>query len=413
MRDLGLKLLLGAGFSLVLAGAAQAGGFSRGNADTDLIYEDGNFNMRSSVTYVSPHREFSKNPNPALVGTNYTEDYVIPSAAIKFNLRDNLRCVGTHVQNVGGSTRYKEATVNYKLMEDFSAYESAATCGVSFDVGRGRLWLLGGGFIENLDYHREDDYSRVDIGGGTIVNFGDATLDVGGQKYGYRVGAAYEIPEIALRGQIMYRSGTDYGAEGEANAPRGVLFLALRKQGVPDAFNPFAGGNPFEKTPIAAEGTGRLPQSVELKFQTGFAPGWLGFGAVKWTDWSTMTSLQVLSVQGGFPITTNEYYWRDGWTVTGGVAHKFNDTVSGLVSLTWDRGVSTGWDLMGDSYTLATGATLKDKLGGELRAGLGFTYLSSIAETRHGADPNKTDFGDQAVKAGYAISLNLGYNIKW
>ena len=57
--------------STVAVGAAYAGGFSRGTAPTDLLYEDGNFNMRFDVRVVMPHQEYSKNANPALVGTNY------------------------------------------------------------------------------------------------------------------------------------------------------------------------------------------------------------------------------------------------------------------------------------------------------------------------------------------------------
>ncbi|HEY4193492.1 MAG TPA: outer membrane protein transport protein [Mesorhizobium sp.] len=398
-----VKALLGTAFlSLAMGGAAYAGGFSRGSADTDLIYEDGNFNMRSSVTYVSPHREFSKNPNPALVGTSYTEDYMVPSAAAKFNLTDNLRCVGTYVQNNGGSARYDFPTYSGKTMEEFTTYEAAGTCGVSFDAGQGKFWLLGGGYIETLDYYRENSYGP----------FGNAQLSLDGRKFGYRIGAAYEIPELALRGQVMYRSGTDYGAQGTATAPAGVLAGALARQGVPNGANPFLALPATAAVPVAATGVGNLPQSVDIKFQTGIAPGWLAFGAVKWTDWSTLSTLDVRSVKGGFLLSSDQYHWKDGWTVTGGVGHKFNDAVSGLVSLTWDQGVATGWDLQSDSYTLASGVALKDKLGGELRGGVGFTYIDSATETKNfdpitGADQN------QAVKAGYAVALNLGYNIKW
>lgn len=400
------KTLLGAGFlSLALMGAAHAGGFSRGTANTDILFEEGNFNMRTGVTFVSPTREYTKNPNPALVGTSYTEDYVIPSAAVKFNFTDNLRCAGTFVQNNGGSAKYDFPTASGKTMEEFTTYETAATCGVNFDVGKGRLWLLGGGYVENFNYRRENSYAALGLG--------DAALDLEGQEVGYRVGAAYEIPEIALRGQIMYRSGTDYGADGMLHAPAGVLYAALAKQGVPDAVNPFFGIPPSIQVPVPAIGVGSLPQSVDIKFQTGVAPGWLAFGAVKWTDWSALTTLDVRAAATGTPITSDLYYWKDGWTVTGGIGHAFNDTVSGLVSLTWDRGVSTGYDLSSDTYTVAVGASVKDKLGGELRGGVGFTYITSAAETKYGADPNATDFGDQAVKAGYAVAFNVGYAIKW
>ncbi len=110
-------------------------------------------------------------------------------------------------------------------------------------------------------------------------------------------------------------------------------------------------------------------------------------------------------------LLSDKYYWRDGWTVTGGLGHKFNDSVSGIVSLTWDRGVGTGYDLQGDAYTAVLGVTMKDKIGGELRGGVAFSYLASAAETKNfgvgGDDRN------QAVKAGHAFAFNLGYSVKW
>ena len=405
MNDSRLNTLLGTAFlSLAITGSAYAGGFARGTADTDLLYEDGNFNMRSSVTYVSPTRKFTKNPNPALVGTTYTEDYLVPSAAMKLNLSSNLRCVGTHVQNNGGSVRYEFPTVSGKTMEDFVTYETAATCGVGFDAGQGKFWILGGGYLEQFEYHRENFYGPL----------GGAQLDLNGGKLGYRLGVAYEIPEIALRGQILYRSGTSYGADGTLNAPVGILAMAtaVSNPAASAQFNALANlYGPDYKFALPALGVGNLPQSVDIKFQTGIAPGWLAFGQVKWTDWSRTTTLDVRAASSGTPITSDLFYWRDGWTVTGGVGHKFNDMVSGLASLTWDRGVGTGWDLQSDSYTAAFGASLKDALGGELRGGVGFTYLTSAHETRYAEIPGVS--GNQAVKAGHAVALNLGYNIKW
>lgn len=408
MNRLLFKSLLGATFlSIAVVGTANAGGFSRGSADTDIIYEDNNFNMRSSITFVSPRREFSSNPNPALNGTKYTEDYVVPSVALKLNIVDNFRCGLTHVMNNGGAVKYAAPTASGKLLEEFDTYESAATCGVKFDVGKGRAWLIGGAFMETLNYHRENFYGAL----------GNATLDLDGTDYGYRIGAAYEIPEIALRAQVMYRSGTEYGADGMVMAPAGVLYGALARQGIPDAANPFAAiaaANPAAQLPVAALGEGKLPQTLEFKLQSGIAPGWLAFGAIKWSDWSQTTTLNVKSAVGGFPITTDEFYWKDGWTFTGGLGHQFSDNVSGLVALTYDQGVSTGYDLTSDTYTLSAGASFTDQLGGELRLGAGLTYIASAEETKYGPNPNAFDSAfDQAVDSGWAVAGSIGYAIKW
>ncbi|WP_315919773.1 OmpP1/FadL family transporter [Mesorhizobium sp. SP-1A] len=405
MSNLRLKALLGASCAaLAVVGTAQAGGFARGTADTDILFEDGNFNMRAGVTYVSPHREFSKvqpGANPALLGTSYTDAYAVPSFAAKVNLTDNFRCAGTMVDNNGGSATYAVPKPSGKLEEDFTTNEKALTCGVKFQVGPGNFWLLGGGYMEDFNYHRLNAFGPL----------GDATLELEGQEFGYRVGAAYEIPDIALRAQVMYRSGTSYGAEGQLNAPAGVLAGALAAQGVPSAANPFLALPANYQVPVEALGMGNLPQTVELKLQSGIAPGWLAFGSVKWADWSVQKSLDVRSkpsaaFPNGIPISSDVYNWKDGWTVTGGVGHAFTDRISGLVSLTWDSGVSTGYDFSSDTYTLAAGASLKDNIGGELRAGVGLSYLTS-SEVTQGADEGF------AVKSGYAVAVSAGYGIKW
>ena len=77
-----------------------------------------------------------------------------------------------------------------------------------------------------------------------------------------------------------------------------------------------------------------------------FWPGWLVFGSVKWTDWSQIQFIPFCPVgmspcaPGSTAINTLDLFYRDGWTVSGGVGHKFNDQWSGAVSLTWDRGTS-------------------------------------------------------------------------
>ncbi|EKF16929.1 aromatic hydrocarbon degradation protein [Nitratireductor pacificus] len=347
-------------------GAAQAGGFSRGTADTDILYEDGNFNLRAGAIIVVPTQKFktapSLAPNPALVGTDYLDTYVIPSAAAKFKISDNLSCAGTHTQVYGASSSYAAFYgPTGKVSEEFTVSEFGATCAVFFNVGKGRLAVLGGAFVEQFDY---------DFVGG----FGTANIDLGSNAVGWRAGLAYEIPEIAFRTELMYRSGTSHDASGTYNM-----------------------------APIAT-GSGELPQSLELKLQTGIAPGWLAFGSVRWTDWSVNETLQVYL--GGAPLPPNEYYWRDGWTVTGGIGHAFTENVSGLVSLQWDRGVATGYDFRTDKWLLAAGLSMKDQLGGELRLGGAVSFLSS-AEITKGLETGAS------VGSGWAGILSANYKVKW
>jgi long-chain fatty acid transport protein len=59
-------------------------------------------------------------------------------------------------------------------------------------------------------------------------------------------------------------------------------------------------------------------------------------------------------------ITSLDLLYRDGWTITGGVGHQFNDKWSGAVSLTWDRGTAAmDYGIASDTWTLGAGVSYK------------------------------------------------------
>lgn len=263
--------------------------------------------------------------------------------------------------------------------------------------------------MEDFEYSQTVRFNGAVLAAGGVpgglagaLNGTDATLSFNGNyNPGFRIGAAYEIPEIALRAQIMYRSKVEHDPDGEFTSILDGLFL---------------GG---AAAPALAHGT--TPQSVELKLQSGIAPGWLAFASVKWTDWSVLQTLDYTIFGLPAPVGGDkelEYFWRDGWTVTGGVGHAFNDWLSGLAALTWDRGVSTTEDVMTDVYTLAAGVSMKDKMGGEVRLGGALSYLTA---GRVGAEAQPTGVGtaDPGASFGYSVggdwsyAASASYAIKW
>ena len=58
MSGLTRKISLALVASAVLATAANAGGFGRGTADTDILYDDAAFNVRAGALYVAPQRGY-------------------------------------------------------------------------------------------------------------------------------------------------------------------------------------------------------------------------------------------------------------------------------------------------------------------------------------------------------------------
>lgn len=378
-----VALMAGAAF----VGAANAGGFSRGTADTDILFETGRFVSRNSVTVVAPSLNIDRIAGDPASGYK-AKTYMIPSFAAKVGVSDNVACAGTYTTPFGASSTYESLVVNgvpvgydpysptFSVKQEFLTREFGATCAVGFEVGPGRLSVLGGVFLQDLEFNQ-------------AIAFGTRNFHLADTSYGYRAGVAYEVPKIALRAQLMYRSGVTQNATGN------VTDIASGVELVP------------------ATGTAPFPQSVEFKVQTGVAPGWLVYGGMKWTDWSVFQSLNYFA---GFPSSLN-FFWRDGWTINAGVAHSFTDKLAGTVGVTWDNGTSTGYDLSSlETWTVSSGVSYKANDAVEIRAGAGYSFISAGTQ-------NYVDSGVQGVStyvpdakhqaASHAVAGSLSLRIKF
>ena len=158
-----------------------------------------------------------------------------------------------------------------------------------------------------------------------------------------------------------------------------------------------------------------------MKVQSGIAPDWLAFGSVKWTDWSQLQKVRFYCDNPLVPLcaspagaTSLDLGYRDGWTISGGVGHKFNEQWSGAVSVTWDRGTSQGYGTQTDTWTFGAGVAYSPNQNVEIRLGgvLGvMTGGSSGTVTldgeTYGADVNY-DFDDDLV-AALSTSLKIKF----
>jgi long-chain fatty acid transport protein len=404
-----------------LSSAAVAGGFSRGTADTDILYADGDVVFRSGLLYVAPQRGYETITQSPIAGgatatatdPNYSDSYIVPTMAGKIAVTDDLSCAGTYTQSFGADASYGPQAIAAGLADGtglvsrhFSTNEIGATCGYKFDgVGPGRFWIIGGVFGEDITYEETVQFFGAPIqaaltpvvGAGTaaaIAGTLDGTTGTlsfdGDYKLGYRFGVAYEIPEIAMRAQLLYRSAITH-------TPDGVFVTAA---------DFLAGGSG------PAVGRGTMPQSVELKVQSGIAPGTLLFGSVKWTDWSVFQVFNYTITGGPLPgVRDLEFFYRDGWTVSAGVGRQITDMVSGSVSLTWDQGVSTTEDAFTDTWTLASGVSVK-KDNMEVGLGGAVSYLTSGAVMAETPAPTGGPGNTFGYTVGNDWSFALGGNLK-
>jgi long-chain fatty acid transport protein len=374
---------------------AQAGGYSRGSANLDPLLEEG-IAVGTTFAIVAPNRGYSTingvaasrfaAPGRGAASDKFSETYTDFSGTAAIDIVGGVRCAGSFAQPFGADANYGWSQLlggtGTTTSSSLGSTEFGATCSYGFTAGPGKLHILGGLFLQQVEY----DEARA-FGFGSPLGGGDIRLNDTG--YGYRIGAAYTIPEYAVKASLVYRSSVSHELEGLVRNP---------------AFGPLAAGLP-------SFANAKTPASVKLSLQTGVAPGWLVFGSVEWTDWSVLQQIQVFSKPGtlaaiGVPLTgvTVDAFFRDGLTVSGGVGHQFNDALAGSLSLTWDRGVSKGRNVssFSDVLTIAAGGSYKINDNVSLRGGLAFSRLGKITENQ--LDGDVIGFGNDSSIAG-GISL--------
>ncbi|RUY36230.1 transporter, partial [Mesorhizobium sp. M7A.F.Ca.US.001.04.1.1] len=136
---------------------------------------------------------------------------------------------------------------------------------------------------------------------------------------------------------------------------------------------------------------------------------------IKWVNWSLLQSVPICPVgapsslcftNGPAEATSLDLMYRDGWTVSGGIGHKFNDQWSGAGQLTWDRGTSHGFGAQTDTWTLGGGVAYTPKPNIEVRLAGAVGVLTSghsgIVIGENGkiiGDDATYDFGNDLVTA--------------
>lgn len=395
-----LRSLLGASaLSLAVVGTAGAGGLERGGYNIDLLFDPSQAALDSSFTYVMPERKVKNVVSPLnALGYSTTADdsesYWVPRVGAKVGWND-VDCMVDYSEPWGAHTapgaNWAGALSNVETKIDSENY--AGTCSYKFNVGQGYFRVIGGAFYQELSGFKTDLFApgiSSPIPGTDL--FG--RVDLEGDGWGWRTGVAYEIPDIALRASLVYNSEVDLGD----------VTGRLR-------VGPSAAPGLLQDLPIYGNAT--MPDSLELKLQSGIAPGWLAFGSIKWTDWSDLDRVAICPtatkplggcfIGSGLEVTSLDLNYRDGWTISAGVGHSFNDQWSGAVQLTWDRGTSQGFGTQTDTWTLSGGASYKPTENVELRLGGALGILTS-GESDPYVDPRT---GETVGTASYEFGNDL------
>ncbi|WP_372844818.1 outer membrane protein transport protein [Psychrobacter sp.] len=215
------------------------------------------------------------------------------------------------------------------------------------------------------------------------------------------IGMAYEKPEMALRAALTYRAPAKYQVSGVEN-----LQVILP---------PIAGGDgvtpaPAEEgLPLAGKTEVKMPQSVNLDFQTGLSEKYqlLGMVNARWVDWSNFNVAPPLAI-----LATQEplaAYKKDGYAVEVALGKQFNPKVSGEVRLGYDHGTGAPLSLLGPYDSIKSlGLSAQYQLTEQLSVAAGGQYMwfeGGPVDTKVDGRVANIDDG-----TGYALGMKLGYH---
>ncbi|WP_322414495.1 OmpP1/FadL family transporter [Mesorhizobium huakuii] len=403
MNILRLKALLGAGcFSLALIGAvlhpAHAGGLERGGYDIDLLFDPAPVATEAEATYVMPDRKYENAKGPGGVDFGFgtsakgAEGYWVPRIGVKAQVVQGVDCMFDYSQPWGAHVApgmWNGALSNIET--DIKSDNYAGTCSYKMDAGKGQLRFIGGVYYQKVYGYKESLVAPVPGLTGRV--------DLTSSGWGWRAGIAYEIPDIALRASLVYNSKV------KLDNISGTLDLTNVGKGL-----------------IPIYGTTQyMPDVVELKLQSGIAPGWLAFGSIKWTNWSLLQSVPICPVaapsaacftNGPAEATSLDLMYRDSWTVSGGIGHKFNDQWSAAGQLTWDQGTSHGYGSQTDTWTVGGGVAYTPKPNIEVRLAGAIGVLTSGHSGILIGDNGKVVGGDASYDFGNDLVTAVSGGIK-
>jgi long-subunit fatty acid transport protein len=389
-----MKNALTLGAALLLSTSiAHAGGLDRSGQGIGIIFEEGNV-AQLSFGYVSP--EVSGEVVSPVLGAaaglesgNMAPAYTQFSAGVKYAVSDDIDVAIILDQPYGALVDYSDASTGY--------YTGA----VDVDVTATAITALGRYKIdENMSVHGG---LRVQTVQAMVAKPNPIDYLIESEKstaVGFVVGAAYEIPAIALRVALTYNSKISHDIKATETC------LAT---GVEVAAGVFA-DIPCDDAP--ATSSLDTPESINLDFQTGIAEDTLLFGSVRYAKWTQFdyAPAQHVAFLGG----SLQSYDEDTVAYNIGVGRRFSDTFSGAISVGYEA------EQGGFAGDLApTDGNLSFGLGGtytaadyEITAGVRYIMLGDADTANPFFNPLAPDLSGGAVATEFRDNTATAFGVQ-
>lgn len=386
------------------------------------------------------------------------ESYTFGSAAIKLQPTEKLSFGMIYDEPFG-------ARATYRGSNNFTANGSTGTFGnTSSDLKTRNLTTLFG--YEPIDHfkvyggvaYQEIEKAEVDLRGTaySVYNGYSSTGDKD-SAFGWVAGMAYEIPEIALKASLTYRSEIEHNASTQESLQIGNLLTAVTNglgqvdaglsqinaglaqlAALPDTDTRkaallaqqqsltatrtglvtqqarLAALNALAPSSLEQASKVTTPQSVNLDFQTGVMADTVAFANLRWVEWSGFAIRPALfgavataasPSTGGFNLVD---YTDDQWSANVGVGRKLSNTLAGNMSVGWDSGAGNPVTTLGPTegyWNVGLGLRYSPAPQVELSGGVKYFWLGD-ATAKVSSGTEVADFEDNHA---LAVGLKLGY----
>lgn len=358
--------------SLAFGSFAMAAGVERSTQSTAILFEQGNY-AELSFGHVTPKISGTQLVNAgaaSLAGApsgNMTKDYTTFSFGVKTQVNDRVSLALVVDQPIGADVFYEPGT-GYLYGGSAASLDSIAVTAMAKYTLPSNFSVFGG--------------VRAMETSGTVGLFNGYRLTTSKEiDYGYLLGVAYERPDIALRVALTYNSAINHTFD-------------IRENGLPSL-------------PMDVE----IPQSLNLEFQSGVAENTLVFGSLRYVDWTEFEIAPFGYVRDqGSPLVR---YRGDTTTVSLGVARRFNENWSGLISFGYEKPIDGFSGNLGPSdgqKSVALGVVYtRDRI--KITGGIRYVDLGNAQTEAPRPFPAGTTFSrfedNHAIAAGIKFSINF------
>ncbi|RKF15278.1 hypothetical protein D6850_10635 [Roseovarius spongiae] len=342
----------------LIAGSVSAGGIQRDIDRSQILFEKGKNYVEFNAATVSPN--VSGSVGGAVGSGNIQSTYQNFSLGWKHQYNEKLSFALYAQEPVGANVSYAPGT-GYPFAGTNAEVNSLAVTGLAKYNFTDRISAYGGLRVQSLSGN-----VAIRTAGLPLPPAYNLTVDKDYQV-GYVLGAAYQIPDIALKVALTYESKIEHDFRDNA-------------------------GTEFKV---------EIPQAVTLHAQTGVAQNTIVFGSARWQEWSKF-EIRPMDFAGGVVALASEP--SDIWTYEVGVGHRFTENWSGAFTVGYeeDRGDTVG-NLSGRDGFISYGLAAKYSTEHwDVTTGIKYIDVGS-ANTTIGANFS----GNDAVAAGVKVGLRF------